>query len=470
MLIAGVLSTKLSARIGIPALVLFILGGMILGSDISGLVYFDDAWLSQLVGTVALVIILFAGGLQTEWKDLRQVTVPAFSLATVGVLVTVGVTGVITRFALGLDWPSAMLVGAIVGSTDAAAVFAVIGNQNIPHRLKATLEAESGLNDPMAVFLTVLMLEWIHAGPPNGWAAIGLLLWEMLFGAAAGLFVGWTMKKRLVRLRLGSGALYPILLLALALFTFAATTVLHGSGFVAVYVLAVYLGSVEMPYRQIVLSFHDGLAWLAQIVMFVLLGLLVFPRDLPPVMAPGLLIAAGLMLVARPLAVWLSTLRMGFSVNERWLLAWAGLRGAVPIVLATYPMLVGAPGSHMIFNVVFFVVLTSAAVQGATIPAVARQLGLVKGKLPTRAIALELVAMEKLNADLLEIVLAEGSSAVGRRLAELSLPDGVTVSAMARAGRMVAPRGSTRLQAGDILFVLAEKEKTPLVRTLLEGA
>lgn len=454
---------------GLPALVIFIAVGMILGSDVSGWIYFDDAWLAQLVGTVALVQILFEGGLQTEWRQLRRVVWPALSLATVGVLITVVVTGLLAWLVLGVDLPMALLMGAIVGSTDAAAVFAVIGNQDLPRRLKYTLEAESGVNDPMAVFLTLLMMGWVQQGPPNPVAAVGFVLWQMGLGAVAGYVVGRVVSWALPRLRLQASGLYPILLFAVAVTTFALVSWLNGSGFVAVYILAVYVGGIEIPYRKSVLRFHEGMAWLAQIIMFMMLGLLVFPSQIPPVALPGLVIAGGLILLARPLAVWVSTLRMGFRWQERALLAWAGLRGAVPIVLATYPLLAGVEGSAMLFHVVFFVVLTSAAIQGATVGRVANWLGLVKGALAPRPVTLELVAMERLNADMIEVELTESFHAVGRRLAELDLPDQVTVSALYREGRVVIPRGSTRLAAGDVLFILAHKEQSPLVRELLAG-
>ncbi len=469
LLVAGVIATKLASRIGVPALVLFILVGMLLGSDISGLVYFDDAWLAQLVGTVALVIILFEGGLHTKWRQLRQVVWPALSLATIGVAVTVLVTGAIARFALKLDWPLALLLGAIVGSTDAAAVFAVIGNQNISQRVKSTLESESGLNDPMAVFLTLVMMEWVQAGPPQLWSSVGFLLWQMGLGAALGLLAGRLAAMSIRRLRFEASGLYPILLFAAAIFTFAVVSWLDGSGFVAVYLMGMHLSGSEIPYRQSVVRFHEGMAWLAQMGMFSVLGLLVFPRQLPAVMLPGLLLAAGLMLVARPVAVWLSAIGMGFTVREKVLLAWAGLRGAVPIVLATYPLLSAVPGSDTIFNVVFFVVLTSAIIQGATISPVASALGLVQGKLAPKATTLELVTMESLNTDLIEIVLTEGADVVGKRLMDLQLPEQATVSAMLRSGKMVTPRGGTKLQAGDTLFVLTAKDFSPAVRSLLEG-
>lgn len=470
LLLAGVVTTKLASRMGVPSLILFILVGMVLGSDITGLIYFDDAWMAQFVGTLALVVILFEGGLQTQWKHLRRVAVPASSLATVGVLVTVAVTGLLVWAVLDLGFPEAMLIGAIVGSTDAAAVFAVIGGQNIRSRLKTTLEAESGANDPMAVLLTLLMLGWVQTGPPNIWQALGFLAMQMGVGLVAGLVLGKLAAWAVPRLRLEASGLYPILLLGTAVFTFAATSWVGGSGFVAVYVLAVLLGGLDLPYRQSILRFHEGSAWLAQMSMFFILGLLVFPRQLTPVVVPGLVIAGGLMLLARPLAVWVSTLGMGFTRNERLLLSWAGLRGAVPIVLATFPMLAGIPHSNLIFNVVFFVVLTSALIQGATISKLAERLGLVEGAAVTQPMTLELVAMEKLDVDMVELTLPAGSPTEGKRLAELSLPEKITVSALLRDGQVITPRGSTQLRAGDNLFILAHKKQSHLVRSIFEGA
>lgn len=464
-LLAGVVASKLSYRIGLPALVLFVAVGMTLGSWI----YFDDAWLSQLVGTVALVQILFDGGLQTEWRLVRPIARPAVILATLGVVATTVITGLITWWVLGVDLPTAMLVGAIVGSTDAAATFAVIGTSDLPARLKHTLEFESGMNDPMAVFLTILVLDWIKLGPPNLLNAFGFLFWQMGLGVVAGLLVGRFVAWALPKLRLQASGLYPILMTALAFTTYGLVSWLNGSGFMAVYILGIVIARGEIPYRQSVYRFHEGLAWIAQIVMFTLLGLLVFPAQAMKVAIPGMLIAAGLMLVARPIAVWLLTIGQGFSVKERWLLSWAGLRGAVPIIVATYPLLAGIPGSHLVFNVVFFVVLSSAALQGSTISWVADKLGLLTEGAPPRPITLELVAMERLNADMIEVELSASSSAVGHRLAELHLPDQVTVSAIYRKGKVVTPRGGTRLLEGDVLFILVNKEQSPIVQRFFVG-
>lgn len=470
LLLAGVVATKTASRWGIPALVLFLALGMILGSDISGLVYFDDPFLAQFVGTAALVVILFEGGLQTRWKNLRPVIVPSITLATLGVVISAAVTGVLAMWVLRLDsWYTALLIGAIVGSTDAAAVFSVISGKSIKKRLSATLEAESGINDPMAIFLTILILSWAQGSGMAWWEAVLFLVQQMGLGLGLGLALGKGGAWGLQRLRMGASGLYPIFLFALAIFGFAATSWLGGSGFVAVYAMGVILGGAEIPYRQSILRFYEGQAWMAQMVMFIILGLLVFPRSLPEVIGPGLLLAAGLMFIARPISVWLCTLGMGFAFKEKVLLAWGGLRGAVPIVLATFPMVAGLPESDLIFNIVFFVVLTSALIHGATISPFASRLGLVEGLTAPKAMTLELVSMERVNADLIEVELPEGAAVVGCRLAELQLPAKITVSAILRGHQVVSPRGNTRLAAGDVLFILASKEQSPAVRALFDA-
>lgn len=463
------IATKIATRIGVPALVLFIVAGMVLGSDISGVIYFDNAWLAQFVGTAALVIILFEGGMQVQWQRLRPVTLPAISLATVGVLGTSVLTALVVRLVLGVEWPLALLIGAIVGSTDAAAVFAVVGTQNIKRRMAATLEAESGTNDPMAIFLTILTLNWIIEGQPVVAQAVLLFLWQIGLGLLAGLASGWASIRILSRIRLAASGLYPILLFAIAFFSFASTAYLGGSGFVAVYVLGVYMGSVELPYHQSILRFHEGLAWMAQIVMFIILGLLVFPLQLVPIIPVALVVTAALMLVARPISVLVSTVFMGFSWREKVFLSWAGLRGAVPIVLATFPMVAEIPESGLIFNLVFFVVLTSALVQGSTIAPLASRLGLTEATPAAKTVSMELVTMEQVNAALIEITLTENSPVIGKELATLHLPPNVTVCAVLRAQDVVTPRGNTRLEAGDVVFVLANKDQCHLVRPIFEG-
>lgn len=469
LLLAGVAATKLSSRVGVPALVLFIAVGMILGGDITGLLPFDDARIAQFVGTAALVIILFEGGLQTDWRELRQALWPSVSLATIGVVLTAVLTGFVALTLRELDVLTAMLLASIIGSTDAAAVFAVIGRLQVRRRMKVTVESESAMNDPMAVLLTVFLIRWIMAGPPSAGEAVVFLVWQMGFGLAAGIGSGWLAVRALRRLRYEASGLYPIFVIAMAFVSWAVTTALNGSGFVAVFVLGVFLGHHELPYKNSIIRFNAGIAWLGQIVMFTMLGLLVNPSQLPYVAGAGLLIAAAQMFVTRPIAVWLSTLGMRYPLREKVWIAWGGLRGAVPIVLATYPLMAGVPHSDLIFNVVFFVVLLSALLQGGTIKALAVRLGLVEGVAPPQTVKLELLAMEELEVDMVGVSLPDGARAVGSRLADCDLPESMTVSAILRDGKIVTPRGMTRLQAGDYLFVLAPKEESHRLGELFAG-
>lgn len=459
LLLAGVLVTRVSSRFGVPALVGFLAVGMIVGTDGLGWINFHDARAAQWVGVIALVFILFEGGLETDWNHVRPVLVPAVSLATAGVLVTALVTGLFTWWIAAVPLTEALLVASIVGSTDAAAIFAVLGNQNLRHRIKMTLEAESGLNDPMAVFLTLLMLEWIQEGPPGIGGAIFELVWEMGMGVLGALLFGRLVAWVLRKIRLDASALYPILLTAAAVLSFAVVSLVGGSGYVTVYVLGMYLHGLDLPYRQSIMRFHEALAWLAQICMFTILGLLVFPKQLVQVWLPALLIAAALMLVARPLAVWLCTVGMGYTNKEKLFISWAGLKGAVPVVLATFPLLADVPESGIIFNVVFFVVLLSTVLQGSTVSLVGAKLGLVNGEVPARPVSLELVSVGKANVEMMEVELPASSPMIGQQISDLALPEKATVSAILRGETVVTPRGWTRLEAGDLLYILVSRDQ-----------
>lgn len=468
-LLLAFLLTRLSSKFGIPGLVLFVAIGMVLGSDISGLIYFDNPFVARLIGMLALIVILFEGGLKTEWSTVRPVLLPAGSLATLGVVGTSLVVGFAAHLVLNISLVEGMLLGAIVGSTDAAAVFSVIGQRRLKPRVKYTLEAESGMNDPMAIFLTILLLSIITAPVASAWDLIGLLVWQ----AATGLTIGFGMGRGTVtlvnRMRLGDGVLYPALFLTTSLVTYSVVSLVNGSGVLAVYIFAMVIGNSPIPFRHNVIRFHEGLAWLAHVSMFTILGLLVFPRQLIPVIVPGLILAITLILVARPLAVFATTPGMGFTFRERLFVSWAGLRGAVPIILATYPFLVGYEQSNLIFNTVFFVVLTSALLQGTTIPPLARRLGLELGPKRTPVHALELLSLGETNVELVEYRVTEQCAAVNRTLADLPLPEHVVVSAISRGDAMIPPRGSTQLQLGDFLFVLTPSSLVPTVQEILSS-
>ncbi|WP_134704839.1 potassium/proton antiporter [Ammoniphilus sp. YIM 78166] len=461
LLVVGVITTKFSSRFGLPSLVLFIVVGMVL----SHFVYFDNAFLTQLFGILALIVILFEGGLQTKWTDVRKVAVPSLTLATLGVVLTTVVVGVFAKYILGVSWLEGFLFGAIVGSTDAAAVFAVLGSKNIKRRLTSTLEAESGTNDPMAVFLTISLIQLIQAPESNNAFTLVIgFLWQMGLGLLMGLVMGRLAVWSINRVNLDSSGLYPVFALAFAIFTYSSTALLYGSGLLAVYVMALWMGNSDLTYRHSIFRFNEGFAWMMQILMFIILGLLVFPAELIHVTWQGIALSVLLMFVARPIGVFVSTSFMKFSVKEKVFISWAGLRGAVPIVLATYPLIAGLENGQMFFDVVFFVVLISALVQGSTISPLANKLGLSGGDKVSVPHSLELVSMGKTNSEIIEVKIEEGAYVVGRELRLLLLPDDTLVTAVIRGDKLITPRGNTKLCVGDILYVLISKSQRERVK------
>ncbi|WP_404350430.1 potassium/proton antiporter [Sutcliffiella horikoshii] len=460
LLIVGVITTKFSSKLGVPALVLFIIVGMMAGSDGLGFVYFDNVKYAQLIGIFALVIILFEGGLQTKWGTVRKVIKPSLSLATVGVILTSALVAASAKLILDVSWLEAFLFGAIVGSTDAAAVFAVLKGQNIKARMGATLEAESGTNDPMAVFLTLSFIELLTASNPSYIGFIGSFFWQMGIGLLLGLGLGKLASYSINKINLDSSGLYPVFAMAFALLTYSIAALMGASGLLAVYVAALIVGNNELTYRQSIFRFNEGFAWMMQILMFIILGLLVFPGQLFQwdIMLKGLLLSVILIVVARPIAVFLSTLGMDFSIKEKVFLSWAGLRGAVPIVLATFPMIAGIPNAQLFFNVVFFVVLTSTLVQGSTITLLAKKLDLTGPKKIAPIHSLELVSIGKANAEIIEFQVEEDLDMVGKTLAELEFPDKTLINAIIRAGILVTPSGDTVIRDKDFLYILTSRK------------
>lgn len=470
-LIVGVLTTKFSSRLGVPSLVLFIMVGIIMGSDVLGIIYFDNAQIAQMIGILALIIILFEGGIQTSWKSVKSVMVPSLSLATLGVLLTSGIVAVAAKFILDIGWLQSILFGAIVGSTDAAAVFAVLKGQNIKPKISATLEAESGSNDPMAVLLTISAIELIMNPNANVFGMIGLFIVQIVVGLLLGLVFGKLAVFALNRINLDSSGLYPVFAIAFALLTYGFTAFLNGSGLLAVYIAAIIIGNAEaIAYKHSIFRFSEGFAWMMQILMFVILGLLVFPSHLFTwdILFKGLIMSLILMLVARPIAVYLSTLKMGYTRNEVIFLSWAGLKGAVPIVLATYPLLAEVDGSSLIFNVVFFVVLTSCLIHGSTITILAKKLGLTGPKKTTPMHSLELVSLGKADAEMLEYEIEDDAEVVGETLIDIPFPEGALVNAIIRNDKLVTPTGNTVIEAGDFLYVLTSRKNTNKIKKLLE--
>jgi len=473
LLLLSVLVSKISDRFGIPALLLFLILGMLAGSDGPGGIYFDDPAAAQFTGVVALVLILFSGGLGTEWSAVRPVVKESLLLATLGVLVTALGLGLFASYILELPLLAGLLLGSIVSSTDAAAVFSVLRSKGVSlkGRLKPLLELESGSNDPMAVFLTIGFIQLITQ--PNGALADLVLLFvkQMVVGAVLGYAMGRAMPFLVNRLRLGYEGLYPVLTISLAFLTYGLTSIAGGSGFLAVYVAGIVLAQREFTHRRSILRFHDGLAWLMQIIMFLTLGLFVFPKRLYPIMNVSLLIVMFLMFIARPLSIFLLLLPSNMGWREKVFISWVGLRGAVPIILATFPLLAGIPEADLMFNVVFFIVLASVLLQGTSIPLVARWLGVDAPAIPKRVYPIEYTPMRGMKNELREMPIPPGSRMIGKAILELGLPSDFLVILIARGSDFVLPSGATVLQADDTLLVLSSNEsfEAVLARSLASG-
>jgi cell volume regulation protein A len=460
LLLLGVLASRAADRVGVPALLLFLVIGMIVGSDGPIGIEFDDAPLAAAVGTVALTLILFSGGLDTDWKSVRPVLPHALGLSTLGVALTAVVVGLATHLLAGFTLLEGMLLGAIISSTDAAAVFSVLRSKgvNLKGQLRPLLELESGSNDPMAVFLTVTLLQFITLPSVSiGYLVLGFLV-QMPLGAAIGYFSGRFGVFLVNRIGLGYEGLYAVLIFSIAILTYSLAFVLGGNGFLAVYIAGIVIGNRPLIRRRTLLLFHEGMAWLMQIAMFLTLGLLVFPSRLVSIVGVGLLIAVVLMFLARPFAVFICLLPTKLNLREIAFVSWVGLRGSVPIVLATYPKLAGIQRADEIFNIVFFVVLLSVLAQGATVPIIARWLGVDAPPPVRRTYPLQFNPVEGLRSELKELTIPIDSVWAGQTVIDLNLPSGLLILMIARDQEFVQPKGSTRLEAGDTLLILAEPE------------
>ena len=469
LLLVSIFASKASGRVGVPALLLFLAVGMLAGSEGPGRIDFDNAYLAQTLGVVALVFILFAGGIETEWKSVRPVLGKALALSTVGVLLTALLVGLFAKFVLGFSFLSGVLLGAIVSSTDAAAVFVVLRSRSVSLKgqLRPLLELESGSNDPMAVFLTIGLTSLLANPSYSLVSLVPMFFQQMAVGGLLGYALGRGMALVINRIRLEYEGLYTVLLLALVMLTYGASSSLGGNGFLAVYLSGLVLGRYDFIHKQSLIRFHDGVAWLMQIAMFLTLGLLVFPSRLLPVMGTGLLVSLFLMLVARPVSVFLTMYFTDLKWRELLMISWVGLRGAVPIILATFPLLGGVPHAEVIFNLVFFIVITSVLLQGTTLPLVAR---LLKVDAPMEIERpLELVDAEGLKArsKMVEIRIPGDSPATGKQIVELGLPKEALVLLIDRGDEFLMPRGSTQLEAGDTMLLLADKHSRDEVRDIL---
>lgn len=465
LLLAGVLAGKVSGRFGIPALLLFLIIGMAAGSDGPGGIEFIDASLTSQVGSLALAFILFSGGLDTLWSRVKPVLLPGLSLATIGIVVTAAVAGVAASMIFDFPILVGLLLGVIVSPTDAAAVFSVLRARSIGLRrgLRPLLEFESASNDPIAVILTIGITELIVAPGASAASLALLVVREFALGAVIGLVMAQGAIWLINRLRLEYEGLYPVLTVAIVLLVFSATTALEGSGFLAVYLAGLSMSRHRLIHKRTISRFHEGVSWLMQIAMFLLLGLLVFPSELPTIALPGLGLALVLMFLARPIAVAVALLPFHFTWRDKALLSWVGLRGAVPIVLATFPLSAGVARADTIFHAVFFVVFLSVAVQGTTISTVAGWLRLDKDT--AESDRPELITGGQSLRSLVEIDVPVGSWVAGRRIVELDLPPGTWVSLIARDDHYLVPQGPTVLQDGDRLTVLASSAEADRIRS-----
>ncbi len=469
MLAAGLLASLMAGRVRLPGLLLFLGLGMLVGSDVLGWLPFDDYHLAELIGVISLALILFEGGLTAGFREIRPVLRPALSLAVVGTMVTAGIAGVVAMLLFDLSLLEGLLLGSIIASTDSAAIFALLRSSSLDRRLGNTLEGEAGFNDPVAVLLVLGFIEWIQLPDFDVPDMLWLFVKQLGIGAVVGIAVGWLTSEGFKRAHLDTPGLYPVASLAGGAIAYGAAASIDGSGFLAVYLVGLLLGSANIPAKQTITSFHVGLAWVAQLTMFLALGLLIFPNDLVDVAFKGTALALVVVFVARPLATFMALAFEGFSVKEKVVLGWAGLRGAVPIVLAIFPINAGLDRLGLEFlNIVFFAVLVSTLLQGTTFEALARRLGVTTSEPLLPSPLAETGTLRRLGAEVVEYPVQPGDAIVGLRTRELELPREALVNVIVRDDEAIPPRGSTRVEEGDRLHVLVRQEVARDVRELLE--
>ena len=453
----SVLAGKTSFRIGVPTLILFLAVGMLAGSEGIGKIPFDDPGLAQFIGIVALNFILFSGGFETDWNSVKPIMWQGIALSVAGVLLTALSVGIFVWWVTDFTIFEGLLLGAIVSSTDAAAVFSILRSKSLALKghIRPTLEFESGSNDPMAYILTIVFIGLIQNGEQSFWAVLLMFFTQLLLGGAFGYLFGLGSKFVINHIRLDYEGHYPVLSITLMILTYSVTTAVGGNGFLAVYISALYLGHQDLMHKRTIIKMFDGLAWLMQIILFVVLGLLVFPSHIVPVIGIGLLVSAFLIFVARPVSTFLILAFFRVRARTKLFISWVGLRGAVPIVFATYPLMAGLEKAEMIFNIVFFISLTSVLLQGTTVPLVAKWLHV---SLPARVksvTAADVLLSEPMNSEFAEFTIAPESVVAGMKIIDLGFPQNARIAMIKRENKYLIPDGMTVIQPGDRLIVLA---------------
>lgn len=459
LVIMAIMVTRLTKNYGVPALILFLGLGMLAGSDGPGGIEFDNAPLAQSIGTIALVFILFSGGLETRFESVKNGYKSAFSLASLGVILTAGLSGVFLYYVAGYDLRLSLLIGSVIASTDAAAVFSVLRAKDLSLRgeLQPVLEIESGSNDPMAIFLTAMMISVLTFPEKPLYDYIIMLFLQFGIGAVTGLAGGRAMTWVINRLDFLSPGFYPVFVLACALGIYSGTALISGSGFLAVYIAGIVANYYEYQHKTNTTRFFEGLAWLSQIGMFVTLGLLIFPSKLIEVWQTGVVLALFLMFVARPVAVFASLVFSSYNLREKLFITWGGLRGAVPVILATFVLTANVEGGSLVFNLVFFVVILSALGQGWTLPIAAKLLKVSAEKSLTKKVLIDLETGRGDDKTLFDLFVQPGAPAVGQKIVELGLPKEVLIVLIERKGQYVIPSGSTKIAEDDLAILLVDK-------------
>ncbi len=457
LIFISVLAGKTSLRIGVPTLILFLVIGMLAGSEGIAGIHFDNPGVAQFIGIVALNFILFSGGFETDWHSVRPVLWQGVTLSIMGVLLTTLAVGLFVWWITDFSIYEGLLLGAIVSSTDAAAVFSILRSKSLALKghIRPTLEFESGSNDPMAYILTIVFIGLIQNGDKAIWSVLPMFFLQLALGGGLGYLFGLGSKYVINNIRLDYEGLYPVLSITLMFMTYSVTTAVGGNGFLAVYIAALYLGNQDLLHKKTIMKMFDGLAWLMQIILFVALGLLVFPSEIVPVIGIGMLISGFLIFVARPVSVFLTLAPFRINTRTKAFISWVGLRGAVPIVFATFPLMAGLAKADMIFNIVFFISLTSVLLQGTTIPVVAKWLHV---SLPSRVKTVtpaDILLSESINSEMVEFTIAPDSNVAGMKIVDLGFPQNARIALIKRDNRYMIPHGMTVLETGDILIVLA---------------